>query len=496
MNKKIKIIMYLMFVVIPICYALPVPHGIDGYVYELDGVTKISHNVDFMVVDITSSEYIYGKTKNNGRYSVSLNGDNGDTIEITVWNKFNSNKRTVNLQGVMHNVDMLLNMTIPELPPNITSVPITEINVDEIYRYDVQATDENDDVLIYSLVEYPDGMIINSSSGMIEWTPNSTGMYGIIVIVNDSRFAVNQSYTLTVSNVPQIILGLDSPENRAPTDEGDSYDAGNSVVSQEISYNSGNVIIRDYSISGKKAEFIEYADKPSQIKSIDKKVYKYYELKGENAGSILLKFEVENKWLTDNDAEPDDLIVSKYTENGWLIIPSKQIDRKIDYTVLEMTADSGYYAISLNSLKEPNSYISTGPREQYAVSGIIYGQDGFQVKQGTKVRIVNRNTDEEAAGQTGFVNNSGGYYLIIAGSRQDIIDIIAESLTGYGNNEIELDGDMKNVNLFMQKKDIVKITGNAVSDYFTSGKSVSIAILIAILGLIVYFGIFLGKKRK
>ena len=141
MDKKIRILVYalLFLIVVQINYAIPVPHGIDGNIYELDGITPAGKGIDFSVYDIITGEFIQGKTKNNGYYAVSSNGDNGDLIIIRTWNKYHSSNRTVILQGVMHNVDLLLNMSMPQSPPIITSNPITEATEDELYIYQVKS---------------------------------------------------------------------------------------------------------------------------------------------------------------------------------------------------------------------------------------------------------------------------------------------------------------------------------------------------------------------
>ena len=210
--KKDKIntlICILLFVLLALkSYAIPVPHGIDGHVYELDGITPAC-NIDFSVNDTITGEIIHGKTRANGKYSVSLNGNDGNIIMISVWNKYNTNNRTITLQGVMHNVDLLLNMSIPELSPNITSDPVTNATEGELYVYDVDAYDPNNDILTYTLVVAPDGMEINSSTGLIKWTPTNeqVGNNTITIQVTDGIFYENQSFIINVLNVdyPPII---------------------------------------------------------------------------------------------------------------------------------------------------------------------------------------------------------------------------------------------------------------------------------------------------
>lgn len=94
------------------------------------------------------------------------------------------------------------------LPPNtapvINSTPLTTALTDEVYIYDVNASDLDGDSLIYGLTIAPSGMSINSTTGIINWTPNSgqIGGHTVKVSVTDGNSTVFQEYTLTVSAPP------------------------------------------------------------------------------------------------------------------------------------------------------------------------------------------------------------------------------------------------------------------------------------------------------
>ena len=137
--------------------AIPLPHGIDGIIYELDGITEVPAGIEFSINDTTTGEIITGKTGygSPGRYSVSLNGNDGDLIVIKARSRYNSNKINITLQGVMHNVNLLLNTSEPEFAPEIISEPITKARLGKIYTYDVDAVDPNGDNLIYYLTIFP-----------------------------------------------------------------------------------------------------------------------------------------------------------------------------------------------------------------------------------------------------------------------------------------------------------------------------------------------------
>jgi Putative Ig domain len=72
--------------------------------------------------------------------------------------------------------------------PTITSTPVTTAIAESLYDYDVDASDPDaGDTLAFSLDVAPAGMMINSVSGAIQWTPTSgqVGMQAVTVRVQD-----------------------------------------------------------------------------------------------------------------------------------------------------------------------------------------------------------------------------------------------------------------------------------------------------------------------
>lgn len=83
--------------------------------------------------------------------------------------------------------------------PVITSTPVTSATKNQAYTYDVNATDSDGDTLVYSLTTTLSGMSINSSTGLITWTPTAAGAYNVTVMVSDGALFDTQSYTITVA---------------------------------------------------------------------------------------------------------------------------------------------------------------------------------------------------------------------------------------------------------------------------------------------------------
>lgn len=108
-------------------------------------------------------------------------------------------------------------------PPVITSTPITEVNENEAYYYDVKATDADGDILTYSLAQAPGWLSINSNTGLVSGTApevDSDTNFDVSVSVSDEEESDSQDYVLTVkrvNNAPVItstaVTGVDEGQN-------------------------------------------------------------------------------------------------------------------------------------------------------------------------------------------------------------------------------------------------------------------------------------------
>ncbi|BCL38132.1 putative Ig domain-containing protein [Nostoc sp. MS1] len=94
--------------------------------------------------------------------------------------------------------------------PTITSTPsfFATVGGAEPYKYQVQATDTDaGDIITYKLLEAPTGMIINASSGLLNWANPVAGNYQVVVAAFDNQgLGVTQGYTLAakVNSLPII----------------------------------------------------------------------------------------------------------------------------------------------------------------------------------------------------------------------------------------------------------------------------------------------------
>ncbi|MBI2024618.1 MAG: Ig-like domain-containing protein [Candidatus Harrisonbacteria bacterium] len=119
--------------------------------------------------------------------------------------------------------------------PNYNSAPFfvgfnpsTIGQVNQLYTFDVNASDVNNDFLTYLLLTSPNGMFINRTTGYIAWVPvtEQVGLNTVTVGVSDGKTTTSQSYQVQVSAaeilppppVVTITPPVSSPINERPAE--------------------------------------------------------------------------------------------------------------------------------------------------------------------------------------------------------------------------------------------------------------------------------------
>jgi hypothetical protein len=89
-------------------------------------------------------------------------------------------------------------------PPRITSIPPSIVMVGDSYDYYITVVDEDNDILIFSVIQAPNSLSLNSSSGHIHWMPNISdiGNHTIIVNASDGQGGFDQQ-TFDINVIPK-----------------------------------------------------------------------------------------------------------------------------------------------------------------------------------------------------------------------------------------------------------------------------------------------------
>jgi hypothetical protein len=110
------------------------------------------------------------------------------------------NKKLLLSLGVFFIAFLFTGCALLNKAPIIESTPITTAKEGALYKYEVEATDPDGDELEFTLLLNPTGMTINSSTGVINWTPTEEqiGEKEVEVEVADQYRSTTQSFTITV----------------------------------------------------------------------------------------------------------------------------------------------------------------------------------------------------------------------------------------------------------------------------------------------------------
>lgn len=134
--------------------------------------------------------------------------------------------------GLAATQSFAITVSLPNHPPQITSIPVTTATTSQPYSYDVDATDPDaGDTLTFSLITAPAGMTINATTGLIQWTPTTgqAGAHAVKVQVRDQgALAATQEFTVTVVALPMVAV----PEviGQTPTTAATTLTAGKLTV--------------------------------------------------------------------------------------------------------------------------------------------------------------------------------------------------------------------------------------------------------------------------
>jgi len=89
----------------------------------------------------------------------------------------------------------------PDRPPVFTSSPVVDANVNAPYAYQAQATDPDSDPLTFSVASGPEGLTIDPTSGLVQWSPAAAqiGANSVTLQVADGRGGTaTQSFTILI----------------------------------------------------------------------------------------------------------------------------------------------------------------------------------------------------------------------------------------------------------------------------------------------------------
>lgn len=172
-----------------------------------------------------------------------------------------------------------ISASLPNLPPAIISVPEMFASEGSVYRYQVVASDPDEDKLTFMLTSAPAGMTLDPDSGLLSYLPGASdlGVVQIGIQVQDTALAVaEQTYRLEVRETNQAPEFISSPVETATAGTIYRYaskaeDSRDRVHYSLISGPAGLEIDRSSGLLTLNADASQIGDHPVGIRATDER---------------------------------------------------------------------------------------------------------------------------------------------------------------------------------------------------------------------------------
>lgn len=386
---------------------VPTPSGISGFVFELDGLTQVDAGTRFSINNTNANFFIQGATGRgdaSGKYVATVKGSHGDIVIIRAWNDYHMSHRTITLQGVMRDVNILLNTTPYETGLRFNSTPVTEAVTHEMYVYDADVYNPSGSKVRFSKVQGPDRMFINSRTGLVKWLPrkHEVGDHNVVLKATNRTHTVYQEFTIHVY-----------------------LDAGDVPPAQHTSMSSDSAVtgVELATASEERTSVTTYDKRPDQVDVLQKRVYQYVDISPSgNQSEATIYFKVKKSWLEQNSLQKENIVLSHYTEGGWVELPTEIIDEDGEYVYYAAdTPGFSFFAISvdreadLDAVNDNlNTYTVSRPTslDTFTLTGLVYYHDR-QVPVQTQVILTNQRTSEQTKATTGIGSDSGAFAVFL-----------------------------------------------------------------------------------
>ena len=93
---------------------------------------------------------------------------------------------------------------VTQTPPTITGIPNPSIQIGDALSIPLAdyTTEPNGDVITYSVTGLPNGMYLNTSTGLISGTPTAIGTFNVTATATDGDGSDSDNFTITVTGIP------------------------------------------------------------------------------------------------------------------------------------------------------------------------------------------------------------------------------------------------------------------------------------------------------
>jgi hypothetical protein len=182
----------------PVFTSVPVVDALVSKKYTYQA-TAIDADKDNLTYSLTVAPTGMTVDANSGKITWSVTSDDLGTQGVTL--------RVDDGRGGVTTQKYVISVTDPppDRPPNFTSVPIVDANVNVAYAYTATAFDPDGDALEFSVARGPAGLQIDAETGLVSWAPlpQDVGTQAVSLTVADGRGGTaTQSFSVVVQQEP------------------------------------------------------------------------------------------------------------------------------------------------------------------------------------------------------------------------------------------------------------------------------------------------------
>ena len=144
-------------------------------------------------------------------YAVNLPGgaNLNSTTGLVSWTPLYTQSGTYPVTFYVTDGNLTANQTININVNNVDRAPILNTltdqttNINQLLTFTITGTDPDGDTLTYYATNLPTGANLNSTTGLVTWTPTITGTYPVTFYVTDGNLTTNQTININVNKIDQ-----------------------------------------------------------------------------------------------------------------------------------------------------------------------------------------------------------------------------------------------------------------------------------------------------
>jgi len=226
----------------------------DALTFDED--TEFSLDLDNYVIDVdNNADELTWTFSGNNNLNINIDPNSHLLTIIPKSNWYGSEILTFTVTdpgGLSDTKNVVVKVNSINDPPVIISSPNLIAIEGTSYNYDVDASDVDGDTLTYSLIKAPQGMTIDSSSGLINWIPSYKDAY-VEVQVTDGKGGIDtQSFKIKVDFIDTDMDHMPDTwemENFSSLEQSSTADYDNDLLTnlQEF-YNQTNPTINNWTM--------------------------------------------------------------------------------------------------------------------------------------------------------------------------------------------------------------------------------------------------------